>query len=702
MVRSLFLLTICILLSGFPSVISYATVLTDNDSISTLCNFQEIEAATDSIELEKMLDEIIVEGQRKSTKNATGEIFTLSSTAKKSGDPYVALSEIPLLQVDIATRQVTTRDGVKPLILVDGKIVNSGIDPIDPSVIESVEVTEVANAKFLHMGVSKILNIKLKRDAPRYLFAELRTRHGVIPSYGLAGGRFEYGSPKVAIYADLFGTYTVKNSSDIQIQEAIENLSKVRNGTNSNRSLGWNGEVMLKWQPSQNDYFSLVIKGLQSFGRGYGATEGFISTLTNAPQDNSIYTLATKSNSLNNLGGSITGIFYDHTFNDQSILSVFGYYNYAKGNDKETLIESIDNSSSSYVAGEISTRNQYHLAIDYDTGSKPYGSFLAGYSMMQTHNKSFSNANPQADPMSINLFDNFIHITYSNMVKKCYYMVSAGLQYMNVDCGRQHNSFWRPKASASITWVAPKDNTFRLSYTLSNEMPATNYLATFNTSTDPWLIIRGNPYLTPYALHQLSLDYNKRIGRLYLFSEAKYRASTDRIDNWLYTEGATAISSWRNNGTWQSPMIKAGVTWSGYPVRGSITYAYIWESFDHSHYQGHSAIEALGIAYLKKFIIQASVGWINKSYTATGYTKYYNPLQASIMLSWRPNTHIEVVAGMDYWCGIKKSMTIIRTDGFMSSTLTRFTGESLKPFILFAWTLRRNPQHSISDKMPSI
>lgn len=108
------------------------------------------------------LSEITVQGNNLPKTTATGKIYHLSKEAKESGDPFRALSEIPLLNVDIVNQSVKLTDGASPLVLIDGKYLNSGIKPIDPKFIESVEITEVVNAKYLQMGVSKIINIKLR------------------------------------------------------------------------------------------------------------------------------------------------------------------------------------------------------------------------------------------------------------------------------------------------------------------------------------------------------------------------------------------------------------------------------------------------------------------------------------------------------------------------------------------------------------
>ena len=93
------------------------------------------------------LEGVVVQGKGPRKITATGEVFHLSQKAKKSGDPFRALSEIPLLNVDIINQKVTTNAGDPLLVLVDGHLQNSGISPIDPKFIENVEISEVVSAR---------------------------------------------------------------------------------------------------------------------------------------------------------------------------------------------------------------------------------------------------------------------------------------------------------------------------------------------------------------------------------------------------------------------------------------------------------------------------------------------------------------------------------------------------------------------------
>lgn len=676
-----------------------ATISTAQVAESFAAPQDSLRNVPDSTEIATVLQELEVTGRLTSKKTANGRIFRLSDKAKQSGDPYVALNEIPLLVANLASKTITTRNGETPLILIDGKLVNSGIDPIDPKFIDSVELIEVADAKFLHMGYSRILNIRLKRDTPFYVYSELRTRQGLIPSYGLAGGSFEFGKDKWAISGKAFGDYTVHNTTSYSQLETLGTATKDRSGYNRSRNLGWDGEMTVKFTPDTLNYFAVTIKGLQSFDRGYGYSTGTYDKSGDMTSPK-IENLFGSTHSLYDWGGTLGAVYYDHTFKDKSVFSAFAYYNWATGTNKSELEEVIGTDLSEYLSGEKSIRNQYRVILDYTTGEKPYGSIVGGYYLQQTHDKQFNKVRTSDRPISLNELDNYLYLTYSHSFRNIDYMLSAGVQMMSVAVEGKNNSFWKPKGSASVTWSDSRDNMLRASYTLTNTMPDPSALATFDVSTNPWLRVQGNPYLKPYDTHNLELRYSKGVKKFTFEGVARYIVNDDLIQPWIYEENGVAINSWRNYGKSTIPHLAAEISFNAWPVRGYAAYAYGWQNFNGGSYRGFMESYGMLTAFLGKFIIQAQVVWRSKQYTDVGYTAWRTPSTASIIAVWRVNKHIQIMAGMDHFWGIKSNREIIDQEAYHSAIHSKFKGESLKPYILFSWTLRRNAQHSIEDRMP--
>lgn len=97
------------------------------------------------------LDSVVVMGSS-SRATSKGHVFYLTKKAKECGNPFVALQEIPLLYSDPVNESVRSADGQSMLILVDGMRVNSGVSPIDPARIKSVEIIDVVSAKYIAPG----------------------------------------------------------------------------------------------------------------------------------------------------------------------------------------------------------------------------------------------------------------------------------------------------------------------------------------------------------------------------------------------------------------------------------------------------------------------------------------------------------------------------------------------------------------------
>ena len=122
----------------------------------------------------RVLDSVTVYGERMQ-RTTKGYVYYLSEKARKCGNPFVALEEIPLLVTDPAAETVKSADGQGLVILVDGMSVNSGISPIDPSRIKSVEINDILSAKYMRNGAKRILNIKT-RDTAYYLYDQTAAR----------------------------------------------------------------------------------------------------------------------------------------------------------------------------------------------------------------------------------------------------------------------------------------------------------------------------------------------------------------------------------------------------------------------------------------------------------------------------------------------------------------------------------------------
>lgn len=641
------------------------------------------------------LGEILVTANSRPKVTATGQIFRLSEKAKKSGNPFRALSEIPLLNVDISGQTVRTNEGDTPLVLIDGKSVNSGIAPIDPKFIEAVEITEVVNAKYLQLGVSKIIDIRLKREVPLYSYVDLRTRHDLPVREGFGAVSFEIGKPIFAVSGSMSGDYLFNEKVNSSITETSGEDSRFLNNTDRTRQLGYEGELLLKWMPRSSEYFAGVVKKRMSYNRKKGTGQGNYNQLN----------YSTIEHNNQDEGGWLGALYYEHSFHDNSLLSVFAKYNKGVDDVEEKRQDDIsgfgDDTVTEYQECEESYRDQYTLTIDYNGTDHDYGNLSGGYNFEYTHDTNYNNSVTPREKNNVNLANNYSYISYSNMWQSLFFMGSVGLQYMQIRTDQGNNSWWRPRAVATFGLRLPKSNLLRAIYEMDNELPLSSQLSTFNHSTNPWLRIEGNPYLVPMEKHAVTLMYDKTLSHFNMRLYSQYHKHLNMIEQYVSNEENFSIQSYRNNGSWQNFKIGGIFSFQKGNVRATFKCAYQLEKYNSM--QSHGIIELGGNFRwdFHNFFIYSDIEWRNQSYTAISKTKYVNPSIAHVQIAWQATPSLYLSIGMPYFWGIRKENSMIAQGNYSMIKNIQYKSSSLHPWILISWTIRKNTNQSIDDRMPA-
>ena len=634
------------------------------------------------------------DGRRRTT--VFGEIFRLSKEAKNSGDPFRALSEISLLQVDIANRLVKMADGESPLVLIDGKYVNTGISPIDPKDIESVEISEVVSAKYLQLGVSKIIDIKLRKDRPKYLFADVRTRHDIPIREGFGGVVFETGTKKIAISGNVSVGY---KDDDKQTYRSIEQLAdnvKNSDGYSISNYLKWDGRLYLKWAPSNSNYFAVVFKFQTNTNDATNIAQGYYN---NVPFNSQRYSKEHKN------GGYLGVLFYEYTFSDKSRLTSMFRYNRGEYDPSERYTEELNSEPiTSLWTEEECRRDQYAFSIDYDGAQKSWGSIAVGNNFEHTTDNNYDLTTQPKTYGKIARATNYTYFTYSGNKNKLYYMVSAGVQYMHQSVNEiQSYSWWKPRISASIGTSLPVGHQLRLSYNWNSSLPSSSQLHTFNKSSNPWLRIEGNPYLKPIESHTVRFNYDKSISklRLRLYMQGAFRRNM--IESVLINQGDMMIQTYRNNGTYQQYNPGVQLTARIKKVNASVSSDYRWERYNGQQYNGSVGINGyVRWDFCKNFFVYSTFSWRNRSYLPISYTKYCNPIDAHIQIAWQVTKNFYVTVGLPYYWGVRKNISITEGDNYYHMVETQYKSASLRPWILFSWTIRKNSKESIRNKVPGV
>lgn len=639
------------------------------------------------------LGELLVTAPKAPRVTATGEIFRLSEKARQCGDPFKALAEIPLLVVDISNRKISLRGGETPLILINGKTVNTGIAPIDPKFIESVEIQETVSAKYINMGITTIIDIRLKRDVPLYTYLDLRTRHEFPVREGFEAVNFEVGSRKIAVFGSLSSSYLRNNRIFVNKTEEFSGEVKNFDSRNVFNNLGWEAEALVKWEPDSTNYFSAYFEGKNTHYKFRGSSEGVYTTR------NTTAAYSTQSSGRNVAEAWHAALYQQHIFRDKSLLS--SSFSYVRKNSesreaREEFFSEIPAEPDINKSGSFS--DSYTVDIDYDTDEKKWGNLIVGNSFEYQANKDFNKTISPSPSAKTATLGNHTYATYYFSLKRFLYMVSVGARYLHTATPIGNNSWWRPQASASLTWRLPSLQFMRLSYSITNQLPSNSQLFTFNTSVNPWLGVEGNPYLKPIEKNSIGLSYEKYIGPFNLRGASDFGLYNNMIESFIKDSGNGAIRSFRNNGSYRWTEFSVHASGSISKLNGGISIGYNLEKY-HSAPTRPSYQASMNLHWnFSNFFIYATMRWRNRAYTPIEMTEYRKPYNATFLLNWHPLPNLNLSLGTDYWCGIKVTVSTISQPTYHSVTKTRHKSASLRPWLLISWTIRRNSSEAIPER----
>ena len=275
-----------------------------------------------------MLDSVVVMG-RSSRLTSKGHVFYLSKKARESGNPFVALQEIPLLYSDPVTESVRSSDGQSMMILIDGMRVNSGISPVDPSRIKSVEIIDVVGAKYMRQGVKRIMNIKLK-ETSLYTYLQLSARADYPEKSYFASPKFEIGNSSISVYGDAsFSTGHNRQTSSYNLETPV--LTKEYAGESKSKIKDFDYSLMAKWRISAKDFFAAYVQGNASKEASRNTSSG----------EQNEYSITRYS--INDYHSSLFSAtsYYKHLFSNNEEMEIYAVYsdNHAKNTSslEETL-----------------------------------------------------------------------------------------------------------------------------------------------------------------------------------------------------------------------------------------------------------------------------------------------------------------------------------------------------------------------------
>lgn len=637
-----------------------------------------------------MLGEVMAVGDRV-RQTATGEVYYLSEKAKKSRNPFVALSEIPRLRVNTALQSIKMEDGSSPVVLVDGKPVNTGVNPIDPEDIASVEVVEVVSARYLQMGYKSMLNVKLKSKRRPYQFFQLAARSDILPGNGFGVGYFEVGSTKVSLFGRLSLNGTLNQDSNYEQWQESSEFHKASRGTNTLNNRGVNGDIMLKWQIGERDYMAAQFYGNKRKNLSEVRGEGLLRQASETP-------FALSSNSIDDSYILTGGLFYQHEFRDKSLLQARYGYNKNSNKLKGDRIEAYSGrSEDKYLFKYDNQRFSMNLEANY-TKQWESGSNIDIGSNSRWINDKIGLVSEQLPIFNHKRFDEYLYASFSSKIGELHYMLSLGLEGIWLEAGEEKNSYWRPRVALSGNYVIDRRNTIRLNYNLTNASPSVGQLNPYNTSSDPFVITKGNHKLTPEQIHTVGLNYRLRLGSFVLTPlTVSYNHYTDRITQYSYMDKGVRVNTYQNDGKFDFLYWGANIN---YNFSDGLSYAYVGGGQNRYYFEAQGVqttpLINAGVWWFKgKWMFGADINWQKYSYTPQSRTHYLSPTYAQVQINYNITPNFYIAVALQNFTGALTTETYLETGSFKSYNWDKQTNLSFRPWILLRYTIRKRPKKKI-------
>lgn len=642
-------------------------------------------------EMQGILKEVEVTANRndKVERTATGQIFYLSEKAKNCGDPYRALREIPRLISNEANQSIKMDDGISPLILIDGNRINSGITPIDPKEIESIEIIDEVSARYLKDGVKHIVNIRLKKKTNPYSFFQAMTRHNFPVRRGTGAVYFEIGNPKYSLYGRFAGEYIYNDDSDTRSQQKNTGYFKSQEG-NAQQNKGREfGELQFRWMATDKDYTVAHIYGSSTLLKENTNGDGFLQTDT---KNNFDYCSSSRDDSY-----ILTGsLFHKHTFAPENMLETTLAYN--KNHNKTSGSRKENYSDWLYTDGYQykNDRSSLRLDIDYSYTWNKVNSLNIGNEIHFTNDR-IHQISENYPVFRHKEWNEYIYASFSSKYGNFLYMLSAGMEGLWLTAAEKSHHYFKPRLSFSGTYKLTNNHSIHAGYSLTNTAPNISMLNPYNTSTDSFLVIKGNPYLKPAQTHNIRLSYTFNKKKFYLTPKAAYRISTDLIEDYGFSDKGVYTSTYCNKGVFRNLSIGTSMS---YRLKEGNIYASAYRYYN--YFSGQKAKKVFNInggfmTSFGKWTLFADVSYIDYDYTAFSRTKQYVPDYSLLQVTYNFTKNFYISAAVEQCTGVVRSATTTENADYHSYQFQRYKDRSFRPWILVRYTIRKNNNQRIKE-----
>lgn len=511
----------------------------------------------------RTLDEVVIQAEKSSMELTLDKrIFNVGQDlANKGGTATDILMNVPSVSVD-PEGGVRLRGSDNVRILIDGKpsgLVSfkggSGLQQLQASMIERVEVITNPSARYEAEGMAGIINIVLKKDNSQGFNGSFEVITGHPINYG-AAANINYRHRMVNFFVNYSVAYREQPNVGRQYQEVYDaGLTHVTQQSNNGYITGFNNSI----RGGIDFFFSekSVLTGSYLWRRSDASRitnilyEDFLNPgntslgHTERRQDedevepNSEYSLIYKR-SFSRKGHELTGEV-KYLDNWESSNQLFTTKIYPANSD--VAAETIETSLNDEY------EKQFLVQIDYVQPFAKEGKFETGVrtsfrDMENDYIVSRKNDSGGFDPLpgldNVFLYNENIHAAYGilgNKTGKVSYQAGLRAEWTDVKTTLVETNEVNPRKyanlfpSAHATLDLPAQNAIQASYSRRVRRPFYNDLSPFMTFSDNRNFFSGNPDLNPEFSNVFEVGHIKYFEIGTLTSSVYYRDTDDKIQS---------------------------------------------------------------------------------------------------------------------------------------------------------------------------
>ena len=509
------------------------------------------------------LDEVVVRGERSQMVLALDKkVFNVGKDlANAGGTALNILGNVPSVAVDVEGN-VSLRGSSNVRILIDGKpsgLVSfkggSGLQQLQASMIERVEIITNPSARYEAEGMSGIINIVLKKDQRQGFNGSFDVIAGHPTNYGLAAN-VNYRRKNLNFFVNYTASYRNTPGRNSLYQEVYrgdstfasrQSMTSRLNGMNNSARAGldyfFNPRNTLTaaytWRTSKGKRFS-DIEYLD-----YLPNSTRLSAVTKRTQDET----ETEPNSEYALTYKRTFAREGHTFTaDLRLLD-----NWEKSSQFYTQATRTPDGKPTGIRDILQrspndeTEKQFLLQIDYVRPFAKDGKAEAGVrSSTRRMTNDFTVEEQTAEggwvplPGLTNtfLYDEIIHAAYGIVGNKSghlSYQAGVRAEYTDLNTTLRQTGQVNPRSYANlfpsvhVSYELPRQHALQLSYSRRVRRPQYNDLSPYMTFSDARNFFSGNPDLNPEFTDAFEIGHLKTVGKGSFTSSLYYRHTTGKI-----------------------------------------------------------------------------------------------------------------------------------------------------------------------------